>query len=103
MLGELDAPREWFYNSSSMVLYYMPNTSSTAQPPPGAEHFAATRTKVCENGLFGPRFILKLIILPRQARVKHREDLEKGVAFSAGHGARRAAVGAISKVRKRSF
>ena len=31
---------------SSMVLYYMPNSSSTAQPPPGAEHFAATRTKV---------------------------------------------------------
>jgi hypothetical protein len=47
---------------SSMVLYYMPNSSSTAQPPPGAEHFAATRTKVPSHAktvhfLYQKRFI----------------------------------------------
>ena len=47
---------------------------------------------VRERALLRCLFELKLIILPRQARVEHRENLEKGVAFSAGHGARRAAV-----------
>ena len=46
VLEELDAPREWFYNSSSHVLFYMPN--ATAAPPP-AEQFAATRTRVLFN------------------------------------------------------
>jgi hypothetical protein len=46
---EVDTYREWFYNSSSMVLYYMPNSTNTTQPPPDAEHFAATRTKVLFN------------------------------------------------------
>ena len=30
VLEELDAPREWFYNQSSKVLYYWPNTTSTS-------------------------------------------------------------------------
>jgi hypothetical protein len=43
--------------------------------------------KVRKRGL-GPRFILKLIILPRQARDKHGQDSKKDHRFLAGtHGA----------------
>ena len=37
-----------------------------------------------ENGLFFPLFILKCIILPRQARDKHRESTQKETRFSIG-------------------
>ena len=36
--------------------------------------------------LFAPEFLLKMIILPRQARDKHRESTQKKDAFSLGSG-----------------
>lgn len=51
-LQEIDAPREWYFNTSSRTLYYMPNASddgldSTTGLPTG--EFAATGAKVLIN------------------------------------------------------
>lgn len=55
VLEELDCPREWFFNRTTRILYYMPNVTSSStgktapDPPPNADNFAATRTKVIFN------------------------------------------------------
>jgi hypothetical protein len=55
---ELDHPREWFFNSTTRTLFYMPNVTShdvsrapgtTPTPPPSSNHFVAVRTKVLFN------------------------------------------------------
>jgi hypothetical protein len=41
-------------------------------------------SEVCGNRLFSPLLIPNLIVLPRQARDKHRENSEKRRIFSGG-------------------
>jgi len=73
---ELDSAREWFFNSTSRILYYMPNvTKATAAaaaaddqsrlrltPPPSAEHFGAFLFFIFFNYFFWGEGSLRMLM-----------------------------------------